>query len=119
MKGEELRVKIIFQSSPKAIPLLHTPHFTLYTLRSTLNAQRSALFHLIVPQIIGEIKKNRSKKERTAMKLSVFALLQALLVGLDHFLDHLAADGAGFPGGQVAVVAVLQVHTDLPWCPSY
>ena len=36
-----------------------------------------------------------------------------------HFLDHLAADGAGFPGSQIAVVAVLQVHTDLPWCPSY
>ena len=25
------------------------------------------------------------------------------------FLDHLAADGAGFSGGQVAVVALLQV----------
>ena len=31
-----------------------------------------------------------------------------------HLLDHLAADGAGFPGSQIAVVAVLQVHTDLP-----
>ena len=31
-------------------------------------------------------------------------------------LDHLAADGAGFAGGQVAVVAVLQVDADLPWC---
>ena len=29
VKSEELRVKIIFQSSPKAIPLLHTPNFTL------------------------------------------------------------------------------------------
>ena len=28
-------------------------------------------------------------------------------------LDHLAADGAGFPGGQVAVVAALQVDADL------
>ena len=28
------------------------------------------------------------------------------------FLDHLAADGAGFAGGQVTVVTVLQVHTD-------
>ena len=59
------------------------------------------------------------KKGRTAVKLSVFVLLQALLVGLDHFLDHLAADGAGFPGGQVAVVAVLQIHADLPWCTYY
>ena len=59
------------------------------------------------------------KKERTAEKLSVFALLHPLLVGFNHFLDHLAADGAGFPGSQIAVVAVLQVHTDLPWCPFY
>ena len=36
-----------------------------------------------------------------------------------HFLDHLAADGTGFPGGQVTVVAVLQIHADLPWCPFY
>ena len=41
-------------------------------------------------------------------------LLQVALVGLDHFLDHLAADGAGFAGGQVAVIAVLQVDADLP-----
>ena len=40
-------------------------------------------------------------------------LLQALLVGLNHLLDHLAADGAGFPGSQVAVVAFLQVHANL------
>ena len=46
-------------------------------------------------------------------------LLQTLFVGLDHLLDHLAADGAGFPGGQIAVVAVLQVDTNLPWCPFY
>ena len=30
-----------------------------------------------------------------------------------HLLDHLAADGAGFAGGQVAVVALLEVDTDL------
>ena len=36
-----------------------------------------------------------------------------------HLLDHLAADGAGFPGGQIAVVALLQVYADLPWCPFY
>ena len=65
-------------------------------------------------EINEEIKKKPAKKGRTAVKLSVFVLLQALLVGLDHFLDHLAADGAGFPGGQVAVVAVLQIHADLP-----
>ena len=30
-----------------------------------------------------------------------------------HLLDHLAADGAGLAGGQVAVVAVLEVDADL------
>ena len=36
-----------------------------------------------------------------------------------HLLDHLAADGAGFAGGQVTVVTVGQVHANLPWCPFY
>ena len=36
-----------------------------------------------------------------------------------HVLDHLATDGAGFPGGQVAVIAVGQVNADLPWCTYY
>ena len=49
----------------------------------------------------------------------VAGLLQTLLVGLDHLLDHLAADGAGFAGGQVTVIAVGQVHADFPWCPFY
>ena len=31
-----------------------------------------------------------------------------------HLLDHLAADRAGLAGGQVAVVAFLQVDADLP-----
>jgi len=35
------------------------------------------------------------------------------------FLDHLATDGAGLTGGQVTVVAVLQVDADFPWCPFY
>ena len=43
--------------------------------------------------------------------------LQVLLVGLDHLLDHLAADRAGLAAGQVAVVAFLQIDADLPWCP--
>ena len=42
------------------------------------------------------------------------ALLHGALVGFDHFLDHLAADGAGFTGSEVAVVAVLQVDANLP-----
>ena len=36
-----------------------------------------------------------------------------------HLLDHLAADGAGFAGSQVAVVAVGQVDADFPWCTYY
>ena len=31
-----------------------------------------------------------------------------------HFLDHLAAHGAGLTGGQVTVVALLQVDAHLP-----
>ena len=34
--------------------------------------------------------------ERTAVKLSVFALLHALLVGLDHFLERVTRRNAGF-----------------------
>ena len=45
---------------------------------------------------------------------AVYCLLQAVLIGLDHLLDHLAADGAGLTGGQVAVVTLLQVDADLP-----
>ena len=41
------------------------------------------------------------------------SLLQPVLVGLDHLLDHLAADGAGLAGGEVAVVALLKVHAHL------
>ena len=36
-----------------------------------------------------------------------------------HLLDHLAADGAGFPGSQVTIVAVGQVDTHFPWCSCY
>ena len=49
----------------------------------------------------------------------LWALLHALLVSLDHLLDHLAADGAGFTGGQVTVVTVGQVDANFPWCPFY
>ena len=33
-----------------------------------------------------------------------------------HFLNHLAADRAGLAGGQIAVVALLEVDANLPWC---
>lgn len=41
-------------------------------------------------------------------------LLHAVLVGLDHLLDHLAAHGAGLTAGQVAVVTLLQVDAHFP-----
>ena len=40
--------------------------------------------------------------------------LQAVLVGLDHLLHHLAPDRAGLLAGQVAVVALLQGDAYLP-----
>ena len=40
------------------------------------------------------------------------SLLHAVLVGLDHLLDHLAADGTGLTAGELAVVAVLEVDAD-------
>ena len=51
-----------------------------------------------------------SRKESPA---AFEALLHVLLVSFDHLLDHLAADGAGFAGGEVAVVAIGQVNADL------
>ena len=45
--------------------------------------------------------------------------LQVLLVALDHLFDHLAADGTGLAGGQIAVVALLEVDADLPWCTPH
>ena len=61
-----------------------------------------------------------NEKNGKSIRLPVFCpsgnLLHALLIGLDHLLDHLAADGAGFAGGQLAVVAVGEVDANLPWC---
>ena len=36
-----------------------------------------------------------------------------------HLLDHLPAHGAGLAGGEVAIVALLQVDAHLPWCIYY
>ena len=49
------------------------------------------------------------QKPRTPSECAVFLALQVLFVLLDHLADHLAADAAGLLGGQVAVVAFLQV----------
>ena len=43
-------------------------------------------------------------------------LLHAVFVGLDHFLDHLTADGTSLLGGEIAVVALLEVDTNLGGC---
>jgi len=42
--------------------------------------------------------------------------LQVLLVALNHLLDHLAADGTGLARGEIAVIALLEVDANLPWC---
>ena len=36
-----------------------------------------------------------------------------------HLLDHLPAHRAGLAGGEVAIVALLQVDAHLPWCIYY
>lgn len=33
-----------------------------------------------------------------------------------HLLYHLTAYGAGLTAGQIAVIALLEVYADLPWC---
>ena len=65
-------------------------------------------------------KPETSRKRRTAFAVRLEGnLLQPLLVSFDHLLDHLATHGAGFPGSQVAVVAVGQVDANLRWCTYY
>ena len=59
--------------------------------------------------------RDKQKENAAYWQRSLFALrakLHVALVGLDHLLDHLAADGAGFTAGQVAIVAVLEVDAD-------
>ena len=51
-----------------------------------------------------------------SLDLSDRKLFHALLVSFDHLLDHLSADGTGLAGGQIAVVALLEVDANLPWC---
>ena len=46
----------------------------------------------------------------------LYFLFHAVFISLDHLLDHLAAHGTGLTGGQVAVVALLQVHAHLLRC---
>ena len=69
-----------------------------------------------ISSVISSITAKRARPIGRALCLR-FAkepFLQVLLVALDHLLDHLAADGAGFAGGQVTVVTVGQVHANLP-----
>ncbi len=41
---------------------------------------------------------------------------QLLLIRFDHLLDHLTANRTGLTGCQIAVIALLEVDADLPWC---
>ena len=64
---------------------------------------------------------HRSKKARPVgralcLRFAKEPFLQVLLVALDHLLDHLAADGTGLARGEIAVVALLEVDANLPWC---
>ena len=43
----------------------------------------------------------------------ILAIASLLLVSFDHLLDHLSADRTGLTGGQIAVVALLEVDADL------
>ena len=43
-------------------------------------------------------------------------LLHGVLIGLDHFLNHLSAHGTGLLCSNVAVVALLQVYTNFICC---
>ena len=40
-------------------------------------------------------------------------LLHAVFIRLNHTLYHLASDGAGLTAGELTVITVLQVDTDL------
>ena len=71
-----------------------------------------------ISSVISSITAKRARPVGRALCLC-FAkepFLQVLLVALDHLLDHLAADRAGLAGGQIAVVALLEVDADLAWC---
>ena len=58
---------------------------------------------------------NCRKAQAFLQFFALASLLHVILVGLDHLLDHLAADGAGLTTGQITVVAVLQVDTNLSY----
>ena len=58
-------------------------------------------------------KKARPVGRALCLRFAKEPFLQVLLVALDHFLDHLAADRAGLAGGQIAVVALLEVDANL------
>ena len=61
-------------------------------------------------------KRARPVGRALCLRFAKEPFLQVLLVALDHLFDHLAADRAGLAGGQIAVVALLKVDADLPWC---
>ena len=60
----------------------------------------------------GGQNRNSRTFARPAVRLFRHRLFHAVLISLDHLLDHLAADGTGLTGGQIPVVALLQVDAD-------
>lgn len=61
-------------------------------------------------------KRARPVGRALCLRFAKEPFLQVLLVALDHLFNHLAADRASLAGGQIAVVALLEVDADLPWC---
>ena len=59
------------------------------------------------------LPKKEVRGENSSDQTGNLSLFQALLVSLNHLLDHLATDGTGLLGGQVTVVALLQVDAHL------
>ena len=63
-------------------------------------------------------KCDKKTSGETRLRLSAFFesenLFQAVFVRLDHLFDHLATDGTGLLGSQVAVITLFQVHAHLP-----
>ena len=60
----------------------------------------------------------RSSPKTVPHPVMRLCLLHAVLVGFDHLLDHLTADGTGLTTGELAVVTVLQVDADLSGGPA-
>ena len=58
----------------------------------------------------------RSHIHKKFMILAVGIVLYGIFVRFNHLFDHLTADGTCFFGGEVAVIALLEVNADFCGC---